>query len=66
MVDKEEEEGEDEEGVFETVCGNKNCLLWEFLLLESKNVETKCKIGVKIFFFSGYDMRKRWIIVFCK
>lgn len=66
VVDKEEEEGEDEEGISETVCGNKNCLLWEFLLPESKNIETKCKIGVKTLFPSGYAMRKRWITAFCK
>uniref|UniRef100_A0A4X1T3P3 NXPE C-terminal domain-containing protein n=1 Tax=Sus scrofa TaxID=9823 RepID=A0A4X1T3P3_PIG len=33
---------------------------------KSKNIETKCQLGMKTPFPSGYTMEKRWIAAFCK
>ena len=44
MEGKEEKEGENEEGVSIIICGNKNYVLWEFLLPESQNIEKNVRL----------------------
>lgn len=56
MEGKERKEGENEEGVSEVICGNRNCLLWKFYC-QSQKIEKK---------MSGWneDIFSQWL--YCK